>query len=310
LQLVELLNGQMPTDITSQDLARVGDAYFQLRLQLAMQKPTPIHAAVGIWAFENQLAQFGAEFASLTSETLEPNDPKLLTILQKISQRCDADQQRSLVQLLSSQPHWRPALLSSLTQGWISNRALLVLSSTWWDANANQPWVAELRGLKPDESEEMKQRFEKFVALREQITQSVGTPSAGKQVFTQQCAVCHQFAGQGKVVGPQLEGVGGRGLARLCEDVLMPNQNVDHAFHSTAILTNEGEVVIGLVRQRDNDKIVLADAKGEEKTILRSEIDSEKSSGLSLMPENFGDVLTVQQLSDLMAYLRKPTEAQ
>ncbi len=309
LQLIELLDGQLAPEITSQELTKVGDAYFQMRLQLAMKKPAPLHAAVGIWAFENQLAQFGAEIAESSNTLLNADDPKLLASLQKIAQRCDADQQRSLVQLLSSQSHWRAALLTCLTQGWISNRALLVLPSSWWEANANQVMVAELSALRPDESEEMKQRFEKFVGLRDQIAQSTGNPSAGKQVFAQQCSACHQFAGQGKVVGPQLEGVGGRGLARLCEDVLMPNQNVDHAFHSTAILTNEGEVLIGLVRQRDNDKIVIADAKGEEKSIARSEIDSEKSSGLSLMPENFGEVLSVQQLSDLMAYLRKPTEA-
>ncbi len=100
-------------------------------------------------------------------------------------------------------------------------------------------------------------RFEKFVALRQQIETKVGDATAGKAVFNQQCAACHQFAGQGKVVGPQLEGVGGRGLARLCEDVLMPNQNVDHAFHATAILTTEGDVITGLFVSETMKKLLL-----------------------------------------------------
>ena len=37
----------------------------------------------------------------------------------------------------------------------------------------------------------------------------------GAKVFAQTCAICHQIAGQGKIVGPQLDGIGARGLDRM-----------------------------------------------------------------------------------------------
>ena len=52
----------------------------------------------------------------------------------------------------------------------------------------------------------------------------------GAKVFEKNCAACHQLAGKGAKVGPQLDGVGIRGLDRLLEDVLDPNRNVDQAF--------------------------------------------------------------------------------
>lgn len=52
----------------------------------------------------------------------------------------------------------------------------------------------------------------------------------GKAVFVKHCAVCHTIANEGAKIGPQLDGIGIRGLDRLLEDVLDPNRNVDMAF--------------------------------------------------------------------------------
>src|SRR5205807_2574676 len=43
-------------------------------------------------------------------------------------------------------------------------------------------------------------------------------PKAGALVFKNNCANCHQLAGEGAKVGPQLDGIGVRGLDRLLED--------------------------------------------------------------------------------------------
>src|SRR5262249_54137899 len=53
------------------------------------------------------------------------------------------------------------------------------------------------------------------------------TTERGRLVFEKACGVCHQLDGKGAVVGPQLDGIGNRGLERLIEDVLDPNRNVD-----------------------------------------------------------------------------------
>jgi putative heme-binding domain-containing protein len=125
----------------------------------------------------------------------------------------------------------------------------------------------------------------------------------GVAVFTQACAVCHQLGGQGALVGPQLDGIGNRGLERLLEDILDPNRNVDHAFRSQIVVLKDGDVVSGLVRREEGAVLVMADATGKELQIEKTKIASRRESESSLMPENFHEALTAEQLRDLVGYL-------
>ena len=125
----------------------------------------------------------------------------------------------------------------------------------------------------------------------------------GEKVFTLNCRPCHQIDGVGTVVGPQLDGVGGRGLERLLEDVLDPNRNVDPAFHTTVIALRDGEVVSGLFRREEGEAIVLANAAGKDVSIPKKDVIERRASESSLMPENFGEVIGPADFDDLMAFL-------
>jgi putative heme-binding domain-containing protein len=130
-----------------------------------------------------------------------------------------------------------------------------------------------------------------------------GGAERGATVFEKHCAACHQLQGKGLVIGPQLDGVGGRGLARLLEDLLDTNRNVDVAFRTTILELKDGRLLSGLRRRQEGGLLVLADAKGEEFRGAMDEIEESHASRLSLMPTNFGQVLSNQQLRDLLAYL-------
>lgn len=125
----------------------------------------------------------------------------------------------------------------------------------------------------------------------------------GEKVFTLNCRPCHQIDGVGNVVGPQLDGVGGRGLERLLEDVLDPNRNVDPAFHTTIVSLKDGDVESGLFRREEGEAIVLANGAGKEISIPKRDIVDRHASTTSLMPENFGEIISPQDFNDLMAFL-------
>ena len=125
----------------------------------------------------------------------------------------------------------------------------------------------------------------------------------GEQVFTQNCRACHQLDGVGNVIGPQLDGVGNRGLERLCEDILDPNRSIDPAFRSTLFIMKDGDVVSGLFRREEAELIVVADSTGKELSLPKRQIDSRRQSETSLMPENFSEIIPPDDFNNLMAYL-------
>ena len=60
---------------------------------------------------------------------------------------------------------------------------------------------------------------------------------------------CHQIANKGARIGPQLDGIGIRGIDRFLEDTLDPNRNVDQAFRTTILTLNNGQSLSGLPSQ-------------------------------------------------------------
>jgi putative heme-binding domain-containing protein len=142
----------------------------------------------------------------------------------------------------------------------------------------------------------VQRRQRKFDAAKARVSEGAG-------IFKQQCAVCHQVDGEGGLVGPQLDGIGNRGLERLCEDIIDPNRNVDPAFRSTLLILKDGDVSSGLFRREEGETVILAESTGKEISIPKNQITERRLSETSLMPENFGELLNDDQFNDLLAFL-------
>jgi putative heme-binding domain-containing protein len=125
----------------------------------------------------------------------------------------------------------------------------------------------------------------------------------GAEIFVKNCAICHQVGGQGAKIGPQLDGVGVRGLDRLLEDILDPNRNVDQAFRQTALTLKNGQVVTGLLLREEGAVLVLADAQGKEVRVSKDEVEERSTSQVSPMPGNFAEQVSEGDFNNLMAYL-------
>jgi putative heme-binding domain-containing protein len=148
------------------------------------------------------------------------------------------------------------------------------------------------------------QKTQELITKRRDAFAAVKTDTeAGHKVFQKHCANCHQIGGQGAKVGPNLDGVGARGLERLLEDVLDPNRNVDQAFRTTVITTKDGKTVSGLFLREEGNIVVLADNLGKDVRIDKANIDDRNVSPLSPMPGNFAELMTEPEFNHLMAYL-------
>jgi putative heme-binding domain-containing protein len=157
------------------------------------------------------------------------------------------------------------------------------------------------------------ERINRLIAARAaDFAKNLPNADHGVAVFQKNCAACHQIGGKGNRVGPQLDGAGNRGVERLLEDVLDPNRNVDVAFRATILALDDGQVANGIIVREEGPVVVLVDSKGNEQRIAKSKIEQRTQTKLSPMPANVIDLLSAQELNDLLAYLlkqRKPGEA-
>ena len=114
-----------------------------------------------------------------------------------------------------------------------------------------------------------------------------------------------QLGGAGKQVGPNLDGIGNRGLDRLVDDILLPNRNVDAAFRASLVATTDGRVINGLVKKgiESDETISIVDIQGKVTLISKADIENLKETTSSPMPANFGETLPPGDLTDLLGYL-------
>lgn len=183
-----------------------------------------------------------------------------------------------------------------LTRAEIADRIAALAKADPNLASAAKTLTAKLS----DENEELAKRLE---SRRQSFLKSGGSRRAGLKVFEKRCAACHQIGGKGKKVGPNLDGIGNRGLDRVAEDILLPNRNVDVAFRATTIITKAGKVHTGLEKRTEGARTILIDSAGKEISIPKAEIDERLRSARSPMPENLGEMISDEEFRNLLAWL-------
>jgi len=149
---------------------------------------------------------------------------------------------------------------------------------------------------------------QQIVQRRQAYLASKPDVDLGRPVFTKQCEICHQMTGQGKKFGPDLDGIGVRGLDRLLEDLLDPSRNVDPAFQTTIVITDRGLTRTGLGLRDEGKVLLLVDSEGKELRIQHDEIDERYTSSLSPMPAALEKALTDEEFNHLVRFLLDANE--
>jgi putative heme-binding domain-containing protein len=133
-----------------------------------------------------------------------------------------------------------------------------------------------------------------------------GDATRGSKVYETACMVCHKFADKGNDVGPHLGTIKAWTAEQLVTNILDPNREVSPNFSLYLVETNDGRTLSGLIASETAGNLTLKRADGGTDTVLRSEIKSLTSPGISLMPEGLEAAITPQQMADLIAFLKAP----
>jgi putative heme-binding domain-containing protein len=136
-----------------------------------------------------------------------------------------------------------------------------------------------------------------------------GDPSAGRTLFFDlkgklQCAKCHSVAGEGGRIGPPLDRIASRRSPEfVMESILQPSKEIAPEYEAVTVATKDGRVITGLRLNETNFSIQLTEETGRFHSFQKRDLDDFKVLKKSLMPENFGALLTVNELHNLFAYL-------
>jgi putative heme-binding domain-containing protein len=161
--------------------------------------------------------------------------------------------------------------------------------------------LADILAQLPEETVET----DKLISERRKLlSERTGVVEAGRELFRKNCQICHQVAGEGRQVGPNLDGVASRGVQRLVEDILAPSRNVDVAFRTTTIVTKDGQALSGLLKELSDERISMTDSQGREVIMPSADLDERRISASSPMPANVAEILSADQFVDLLAYLQ------
>jgi putative heme-binding domain-containing protein len=142
------------------------------------------------------------------------------------------------------------------------------------------------------------------VAQYEKALELDGDATRGREVFTARCATCHKVGDVGHQVGPDLASTQNKSPADLLISILDPNREAQSNFTTYTVVTTDGNVLSGLIAAETAGSITLRRAEGKQDVVLRSNIETLASNGVSLMPEGVEKEISPEQMADLLAFVK------
>jgi putative heme-binding domain-containing protein len=125
----------------------------------------------------------------------------------------------------------------------------------------------------------------------------------GEQVIAKaRCLDCHKFGAKGTGLGPDLTTVNSRFRpAEILESIVLPSKVVSDQYRSATVATQDGKLYSGMPIVSDGPNLVLLLSDGTKMTISKAEIEEQKPSTTSVMPEGLLNPLSYQEIADLLA---------
>jgi len=124
------------------------------------------------------------------------------------------------------------------------------------------------------------------------------------------CNQCHVLAGHGVNLGPDLMKVTERYKdARLLKQLIEPSSEINEKYQTFKFLMDDGRVVSGVVASEDKKFVNVMTSLLTPKQLTRlntKEIEQRVKSKVSAMPAGLLDVLTEQEIGELMSFLQSP----
>jgi len=236
------------------------------------------------------------------------NDPGTPERLIEKMRRIPSGARNEVINVLVSRPAYARELLSAVAAGTIDRELVSAFQIRQMQMFGNRQVGMEIDKLWPELKKISADKVAKIGEYRSTLTAqrlTSGDLSAGRALFEKSCASCHRLFGHGGTIGPDLTGSQRSNLHYLLENIIDPSATVSKNYHMTIVLLKDGRVLSGIITA-PTERTLTLQMPTEQIVIARDEIEEIRESELSMMPDRQLDVLSPDEIRDLIGYLMSP----
>ncbi|MGV3772386.1 MAG: neutral/alkaline non-lysosomal ceramidase N-terminal domain-containing protein [Verrucomicrobiales bacterium] len=206
-----------------------------------------------------------------------------------------------IVSLLLDREEWTEALLQAVKQGTVRPHEISLTDRQRLATTSNQAIQKLASEALPAQSTTGR---EEVLAQYRSIGSLQGNIPRGAEIFEKNCAACHALNGAGHNVGPDLAALRSKDPEYWVKNILDPNAVVEPRFVNYQVELEDDRSLSGVIRGETANSLTIINGSGASETILRAQVKDIRASSLSLMPEGLEQGINVQQMADLVAFLK------
>ncbi len=237
------------------------------------------------------------------------DDERIVETLLRAYPSFDTEERRDTLAALLARTTWARALVTAVEKDQIPV------------ADLSAPHVRQLRNFKDEQidawlkrhptlmisSADKQAEIARYKTFLTPATVQSGDAARGRALYAQVCASCHVLFGTGGNIGPELTGANRADIDYLLQNILDPNAFIGKDYQSTTVETNDGRILVGMVRGDDANTLTLK-TLGEAVIVPKGDVKSVAVSEVSMMPEGLLSALKQDEARDLFTYLASPRQ--
>jgi putative membrane-bound dehydrogenase-like protein len=243
-----------------------------------------------------------AALRGLASVAVDPETPRrVLAVYPQLT----PEERQNAIATLASRKEYALALLDAMEKKVVARVDVSAFTARQLHALKDKQVSYRLREVWGEIRDSGPEKQKQIAYYKKLLTANVlknADSSNGRRLFTKSCYQCHKLYGEGATIGPDLTGYNRSQLDYLLVKIVDPNSQIAKDYHMSVVETKTGRIITGIVVERTGKRLVVQTAT-ERIVLAKEDIEDERESSQSMMPEGQLDALTKDQVIDLIAYL-------
>ena len=232
------------------------------------------------------------------------DDADLGSLLLKKYPQMNADEKREAVLTLSARPRYGRMLNQALKDGTIPKSDVPVYVARQLRRVVGSGFV-ETWGPIDELPASENAAYNKYQRLLAGDALRKADPARGKILFQRTCGSCHKMFGEGGNIGPDLTGSNRTNVNYILSNVLNPSEEIQDDYKMVVVTTRDGRTYSGNITGENSRQLTLRVVGQDAVIINKSDIQSQETTDVSMMPPGLFDMLRDEEVLDLVSYLRR-----